>query len=78
MLKRNIILELVIHSPEDNLIETLSCQPPVLFRSNTTQKRNTHEATAHLTNYTPCKLEAGAKFEPVETIREMPGGLRNF
>ena len=32
-----------LHSPEDDpMIETLSCQPPVLFRTNTTQTRKPH------------------------------------
>ena len=33
----------------DLLIETLSCQPPVLFRTNNTQKRFTLGAAANLT-----------------------------
>ena len=41
------------HSPEDDqskMIETSSCQQPVLFRTNTTQKRFTHGATVNLTS----------------------------
>ena len=37
----------VLHSPEDDqsiLIETLRCQPPILFRTTTTQKRFSHGA----------------------------------